>query len=276
MLEELDWNKMWMDAMENSTWWKSGGNDEWGEESARRFYEWIKQPDNTERYTGNVAKLDIDSDSTVLDIGSGPGSYTIPLAKTVKHVTALDPSKAMLVYLKKIAEEEKLSNIDCVNKKWEDVVPFEDVREHDILIASHSFAMLDMKAALEKMNQLARRAVYLFTGAGCRRSQDEELWLKLHDEEQKHEPGYIYIYNILFEMGIYANVMISDVEYRQKYSNFEEALERWKKSFEADTKESEEIIRSYISDLLIEKDGVLWFIEDRKEVMIWWNQLVCG
>lgn len=38
----------------------------------------------------------LNSDSTMLEIGAGPGSFMIPFAQHIKSVTAIEPSKRMV------------------------------------------------------------------------------------------------------------------------------------------------------------------------------------
>lgn len=268
--QQTDWNQQWKMEMESSTWWKAGGDD-WSEESAKRFYQWIIRPESVKRHAKMVGRLDIRPQDTVLDIGSGPGTYAIPLARVCKKVIAIDPSKAMLCYLQRYAAEEGLTNIIPMEGNWEDIQPFKDVGEHDIVIASHSLSMLDMKAALKKMNQLARRTAYLFTGAGRRREDHDDLWKKLHGEAYQHGPDYICIYNILYDMGILANVEIFDSEYRFSYKDMDEALKRWKKNCQVTDKAWEKILKEYLQRNLKKEEGRLWMIEKQKEVMIWWD-----
>jgi len=119
----------------------------------------------TDRQERAISKLALEPQYTVLDIGSGPGLMTVPLAKLVKHVTAVDFSQVALAQLRDKAEEDGLGNISCVNKKWEDVELGQDIEQHDIIIASFCFTILDLKAALLKMNEAAKRAVYIFDAA---------------------------------------------------------------------------------------------------------------
>lgn len=51
-------------------------------------------------------------DSVVLDIGAGLGRSTIPLARVVRRVVAFDASLLRMRFLKRLAEKNKLSNID--------------------------------------------------------------------------------------------------------------------------------------------------------------------
>ncbi len=270
MITDIDWNKMWMESLENASWRKRHGDmtDFW-DRRAERYSESIKENDRALRV---ISRLKIDPEWTVLDIGSGPGTLAVPLARIARAVTAVEPSTRMLSCLKQNAREAGVTNIECINKRWEDVVSFDDLDEHDILIASYSLAMLDMKAALSKMNQLAKKYVYLFTFAGGRMWDYDKLWPRLYGAEYLPGPDYIYIYNILYNMGIRANVEITKTEHRQRFSSLDEAVKRWAENLDADSPESEKIIRSYLSETLVENNGELWSRSMMESAMIWWRK----
>ena len=270
-IEELDWNEMWKKAMQNSSFRKRRQRDttEFWDKRAKGFNESIKRNDRAERI---IAKLDIEPDDTVLDIGAGPGTLAIPLAKMVKHVTAIDPSKGMLAYLKANAVTEGLKNITCINKKWEDVTIGRDIGEHDIVIASHSLAIIDINAAVSKMNDVATRYVYIFTFAGWRFWDYDELWLTLFGEQFQPGPDYIYLYNVLYEMGIHANVEIIKSEHNQQFSNLDEAVERWMDDLEVSSPKAEEVIRSFLAEKLVVEAGALWSKHELNSAMIWWGK----
>ena len=59
--------------------------------------------------------IKIEPDYTVIDIGAGIGAVAIPLAKTVKDVAVVEPSKGMLACSKEHASKHKSSNITYVN-----------------------------------------------------------------------------------------------------------------------------------------------------------------
>ncbi len=270
MIEDIDWNKMWTEAMENASWKKRRGDmTEFWDKRARRFSQSINDNDRPAQI---ISKLDIDPEYTVLDIGAGPGTLTIPLAKIVKHVTVVEPSSRMLACLKENATNEGLKNITCINKKWEDVHQGEDLDEYDVVIASYSLSMMDMKAALSKMDKVARQSVHLFTFTGDRMWDYTELWPRLYDEKYQAGPDYIYLYNILYQIGIRADVEISTTEHKQRFSNLEEAVEQWKESLDISTPEAEDMIRSHLTVKLIREDGSLWSKNTMKAVSICWRK----
>lgn len=166
-MEDFDWNGMWKELMQNASWSRrrrGGDMIKFWDKRARRYSESMKHNNHADRI---ITKLDFNPECTVLDIGSGPGTLAIPLAKMTKYVTAVDPSSGMFACLKENAVSEGLKNITCINKKWEDVKIGTDIAEHDIVLASHSLTMLDIKEAVSKMNDVAKRYVYIFTFAGA-------------------------------------------------------------------------------------------------------------
>jgi len=268
-IEELDWNEMWKHAKLNSSWRKRHKDTiAFWDTRAGRYDNAIKCSNSADIAT---RKLDIDSECTVLDIGAGTGRLTIPLAQTVKKVTAIEPSKGMLKYLKEDMSKEGLTNITCINKRWEDVSA-EEIDIHDIVIASHSLSMLDIIGALSKMNDLAKRQVYLFAFAGNRANYGE-LWPKLYGEEYRPGPDYIYLYNVLYSMSIYANVESYKQESMHRFSSLDDAVEYFGEIFgDVPVSRREEELRAYLSEKLIEEDESLCLKHESKNAMIWWKR----
>ncbi len=271
--EDIDWNEIWKELMQKASWRKRRKDEDMTEfwnKRAKQYNESIRRHNRAEQI---IAKLDIEPECTVLDIGSGPGTLAIPLAKTVRHVTVIDPSSGMLACLRENAINEGLRNITCINKRWEDVEIGKDIDEHHIVIASHSLTMLDIKEALSKMNDVARRYVYIFTFAGTRLWDYDKLWHELYSEEYQHGPDYIYLYNVPYEMGIYANVEISDSEFEQRYDSLDDAVNKWKEMYDVPLGKKR-VLREYLSKMLVkdENDGTLCLKRKSKSAMIWWKK----
>ena len=64
----------------------------------------------------------------------------------------------LLACLQENMEKEGVENITCINKRWEDIEFGADIKPHDVIIASHSLAMLDMQEALAKMDAAGKNA----------------------------------------------------------------------------------------------------------------------
>ena len=61
----------------------------------------------------------LDNDFEVLEIGSRPGTLTIPLAKKVKKVVAVVSSEMAVDDLKRNIKESRVENVEIMNKKTE-------------------------------------------------------------------------------------------------------------------------------------------------------------
>lgn len=272
IMEEIDWDEMWRKSLEESSWGQRAGKPEYWDARVDQFEGVIKQ---SNREAMIMSRLEIEPDCTVLDIGAGPGTVAIPLAKIVKGVTAVEPSEGMLARLKENASKEHLANVTYINKKWEDVGIGEDMeeREHDIVIASYSLVMKDIKTTLLKMNDAAKRSVYIFAGAG-RKKAGSSFWATFH--KGKPSPDYIFLYNILYQLGIYANVEIMNSNYDMQFRDLDAAVQHYIQHFKGwmdiSSGDNEEKLRAYLSDNLVEEDGMLALKQKLKTAMIWWRK----
>ena len=132
--------------------------------------------------------------------------------------------------------------------------------------------MHDLTEALSKMNKVAKRAVYIFEAAGQKYWHYLALWPQVHREEFVLSPDYIYIVNVLYQMGIYANVEISHYELIEQFSTLEEAVQQWQKNLNVTTPEATEIIRDYFRKTLSKEKNGWCFKSPQKMVAIWWNK----
>ncbi len=145
-----------------------------------------------------ISKMDIDGDEVVLDIGCGPGTLAVPLAKRVKKIIAIDFSRAMLDELEKYAKNEGVSNIETHHLAWDDEWDklLEDV---DIIVASRSIEVKDISEALAKMSKKAKKACYVTYKVGGS-FVDQEI-LDFIEKKIVTKPDFWYIPLILYKDG---------------------------------------------------------------------------
>ncbi len=82
--------------------------------------------------------LPLDENSIALDIGAGWGTITMPLARNIKHVVALDGTLDRLKFLSIRAEQEQISNVDIVHA---------DIFKHPF--QEHQFDLVSFNGVLE-------------------------------------------------------------------------------------------------------------------------------
>ncbi len=105
---------------------------------------------------------EIKDSSTVLDIGSGTGFFSIPLAQSGHRITAVEPSTEMINIMKKNINPEILSRISIYPTVWEEWRG----DYHDAAIAIHSlYPMTDIKKAVALINKSAEKKIIIVRDA---------------------------------------------------------------------------------------------------------------
>lgn len=263
---QIDWNGLWNENLKKMP----KLNHEAWDKIAPQFDRWMK----TDDYPGKlVERIRVSPEYTVLDMGCGNGAVTIPIAKKAKHVTALDMSDKMLSFLRKNAEKEGLSNITCIESTLQDM-ELEDAEEYDVVIASRSLGgVSDIKNELKKIDSMAKKYVYLTLWGANAREFEKKVYEIIGRNFQQHS-DYIYVVNILYQMGIYANVETLECEKKPSYANLEEVVDflRWR--IINMTEREEALLRSYIARVMVkDENGMLQYPYGKSDwVLIWWKK----
>lgn len=228
---------------------------------------------NTERAAGQVATLDLHPHETVLDVGAGTGRLAIPMARKAKSVTALDQSKGMLECLEENMAKEGIENIRCIHKSWQDLAEGE-IEPHDVVLSSNSLGVFDLRGALARMDSLAKRAVYIFTFTDRRR--DDGFADFLNRAKRIRRPSsspadYLVIYNLLADMGIFADIKILDWHSSEHYSSLDEAVAEWKEMHEIPADREQELVE-FLSGKLTQSEQGLSMHRHHRQAMISWQK----
>lgn len=218
----------------------------------------------------------------VLDIGAGAGAFTIPLARRVKKVMALEPAPAVLDVLKKRVKAQGLTNVQFLDEEWEkvDLVAEGLAGRFDLVFASLTPGVRDV-ATLEKMMACSRRWCFLCDLAGQRWYPAwRELWRDIFGEEAPSS-GYDVFYplNYLYTSGYFPSLQLWAEEWDKEEFSVEEAivdLENRFQSYIALSPEIKERIADYVkqratSGVFQLKDRVrlgmiLWRVDKRWEI----------
>lgn len=158
------------------------------------------------------------ADTTLLDIGAGPGSFVIPFAKYVKFVTAIEPSREMAVLLRENAAEAGVGNYTVIEKMVQDFPPDSVLNAaFDLVTVSLVFWMYeDVWPLILQMesysNSYCAIVAEIPDGKNLRT-------LSLGDVEE-----FQILYNMLASQGRFANVRV--IDYRCERSVEDEAQYR--------------------------------------------------
>ena len=262
-----DWNELWNNALQrlpkkNSRSWDN---------VAPKFKNQRGKNDYPKKL---LEKIKLDADDTVLDIGCGSGIITIPLAQKAKKVTALDISRKMLQLLEENAAEESLTNINPVNRRLEDVLLNRDIEPHDVVVASRSLnGVYNIKQMLEEINKIAKKYVYITLWGANNIKFGNEI-SKIIGREFHEHPTYIYAYNILYELGIYANIEILEYDNSGYYSSIDESVESFKWKIGNLNQNEEDILRNYLAEKMVKTDDSKFKFPNNKPdwALIWWKK----
>ena len=252
-LDKFNFSKLYKIQMKNSTF-KSKSSSDW-DKKALHFSQNVLNSPYTKEFTKRVDTSDCE---TLLDVGSGPATISLALAKKLKTVYALDYSKEMLNYAEQNAKNKEIDNLVSIHKSWYD--SWEDVPNADIVIASRSMEVKDIKKALIKLNEKANKRVYITTKVGGS-FIDKEI-LNQIKRDIIPRPDYIYLLNTLHTMGIFAKVdFIKTSSKKFDTSNEDEFIQKLKWSLGKISKKEEKILREYFN--------TTYKLKEKDESLIW-------
>ncbi len=238
-IDDIDWPELRIRAMRKRSRKKKSAKN-W-DERAESFAERVQH----NPYIAMVMeKLPLTPETTVLDIGCGPGTLALPIARKVAKVTALDFSAKMLEILEKNARKAKVKNISTAHLSWEDDWQQAEIGSHDITLASRSTAVDDLPAALRKLNAFAKKAVFLTDRVSPTPFEPEAFAAVGLDFEPG--PDYIYTLNILHSMNIMADVTILEFDREKNFSNMEQALAGFLWMFDELTEQQTALLKRHL------------------------------
>ena len=198
----------------------------------------------------------VTSQTTVLDVGAGTGRLTIALAPQAREIVAVEPNTAMLNFLRSEADELHLTNITLLQTTWQDAP--DDVSA-DIVICSHVlYPIQAIVPFLTKLKSATRESCYIYMRVTHMDALTNHLWQHFHGDERRLPPSYIHALDVLFEMGIYANVEIVETPQSLRYPSYDVAVEELLEQLilPADAQTREEL-RGLVEQWLVERDGML-------------------
>ncbi|MGG7164637.1 class I SAM-dependent methyltransferase [Clostridium ihumii] len=160
--------------------------------------------------------------NTILEIGPGWGNYTLDLASICSNITCVDISNDILNFINKIAKENNKSNISTVFSKFED---FSEDKNYDFIFGYSCFyRMRNLKDVFKKMNTLSNKLCMVGMGMGIVTDYYKEMETSLNLELTHNKKDYIHFANILYQMGIDANIKIIPLEKKIIYDTWDDVI----------------------------------------------------
>ena len=238
---------------------------------ARAFHRATRESASGDPFYRRVRER-VTSQLSVLDVGAGTGRFALALASRARQVTALEPNASMLNYLRQEIEAAGLTNLVTAQGRWEDAPA--DLRA-DIVICSHVlYPILEIAPFLEKLNAACEQACYLYLRATQIDMLTAPLWKHFHGDERQLAPGYIHALDVLYELGIYANVEVVTVPFTLNYPALQDAEdELMEQLILEDTAQTRRELRGLLENWLIEEDDQTWHspVQDAVSGILSWS-----
>jgi SAM-dependent methyltransferase len=210
----------------------------------------------------------------ILDIGAGPGNWTVLLSRTADRVTALEPSGAMAELLRQRMKQDGITNVIIDQRTWQSV----DVEQEnwtgrfDLVFASMTPG-IDGPDSLRKMIAASRGYCYLsaFSGNGSRQWYGD-LWREVFNEPlDAHAGDIIHPFNMLYAMGYRPNLQFNFRRHDHAFSR-EQAIDHFLTHLEAHAELTDDIktkVAGYVDAHY--RNGVFVQQRDICQGMMVWN-----
>ncbi len=168
-------------------------------------------------------------ESTILDIGCGPGAYSIAFSPLVKKIEAIDISPEMLAYARANLKKRNIGNVSLNQLSWQEI----DIdklgwnQKFDLVFASMSPGIDNMQTLL-KMSEASRGHCFMSSFA----SREDKILDGVRDyvygEKVRGKWGekIYYVYNILWKSGYFPEITYVEHSRKTEYE-LEDAVKRY-------------------------------------------------
>lgn len=267
----IKWRNTWKEMRtERRGKVKISCDDDFFKKSADSFYRQIKANDYEFGRKAVEQLSGIINDSfRVLEIGAGPGSLTIPLAKRVNKVDSVEFSEKAVEQLELNLLEEKLENVEIINKNWSDLNDEEIKGKYDLVVCSHFlWQMQDLEKLITRMESASHSYCAIIQPCG-RDEIVKEVFEEVGHEKYtgQFEPDAEYFaYVILREWGRLVSVMPYDYTFER---TLDEEI-RYIAAFVGRVTEVDKDVTERIRKCLLSKSETEVYTDKNNAVVMWW------
>ncbi len=235
---------------------------------------WVRSLPARGEHSGYVEevlrRIESRADDAVLDVGAGTGALSLPLARRVRLVTALDHSAAMLENIARQAAAQDITNIEPLRLDWTRARLGSDFVQHDIVLVSRSLpAGKDILRCLDLINRSARRDCYVTWKVDGHDSLETELCRRLGVAYHPF-PDADLLYQLIRSLGISPRVDTFTTRGRRVYEGLEQAYMQIVRNGAASAA-SKQTALEFLADNLKFENGVYLQPKETRWALISWS-----
>lgn len=261
---DIDWAEFWQKQVHHT--YKTQSQDYWDN--------WAKQIKPKTKHSGYIyvllSKLNITDKDTVMDVGSGTGALTIPLAKKAGKVYAFDMSQVALDTVLERAEKEGITNIEPIQGDWIETDP-KTLPSCDVVIASRSLpGGKDIKRSLKNINDAASRSCHVTWRVRGADPLDREI-SEIIGIDIDYSPQHAILYNVIESMGIHPCVEPFTIVHEKEYDSLEDAYFQIVRSREVNSENAKKVM-DLLDARLTHRDGKLYHSKETTWVLFSWEK----
>lgn len=244
--------------------------EEFWDQRAKTFYQ--NQLNGSTYFNDAVTQLlkqkgIITATTSLVDIGSGAGRYTIPLAKQCRSVHALDLSAEMLLFLQQETERNDLHNIMTIKSPWPTA---ENIGTFDVAFAAMCPATRSLEG-LQAMCNVAKKHAVICQFTKSTDNVVQALLVEKLIEQNKKDPHnnrelLQAYFNILWELGFHPEISYLHDTYEIEVP-LKDALHSYKQRYQA---VDEELLKSVLMTFQ-QKEEMIKIIKNSTLAVLSWE-----
>jgi SAM-dependent methyltransferase len=228
---------------------------------------WVQENDYVDRVFPYLQEA-LPADARVLEIGSGTGAFTLPLARAAREVLAIEPSQVMREHLDVNLQAAGLSNVNLLSGRIEESLP--DIRSRgpfQLIFASFSlYNITDIDLVISNLLPLTRHLMILL-GTGAPSIWSQDLYRQFSGEERVIPPQLDLLYPVLLEMGLYADVRILNGSQNYLYANEQALVDWWMERLKLPPSRRREL-QDALRPLILKRDDQVGIFRERKMALV--------
>ena len=241
-------------------------SEQW-DRKAGGYDSWVRENDYVDRVLPYLQEA-LSADARVLEIGSGTGAFTLPLACSAGEVLAIESSQRMSEQLVGNLRSSGLSNVNLLTERIEESLSEVQGRgPFQLIFASFSlYNILDIELVIGNLLPLTRHLMILL-GTGAPSIWNQDLYRRFAGEERVIPPQLDLLYPVLLEMGLFADVRILNTSQNYLYDNEKDLINWWMERLQLHSSRRREL-KDALRPLILKRDGQVGIFQERKMALV--------